>query len=578
MRRVLPLLLILLLPLPSFAQFYGAAGLGITSSSNVSGLDSSIPDQTIDPNLILGYDWNPGHRFRLGFSVGASGSNYQQHSERSSTNIFAGITPTYYLLSNSTFFATVTNKDTSNAESSAEVGSVSERLLKLENWLITVRPKLPKLKGTIDSSQELIGVTRELLATTAYTTSVKEIVLSELKDQLVRIEAHHSRELANITKEWKALIAKLESIEEESDFLPTDELDLESEDPETTDAESTSDLRLAPLMTMSTTHQRFRNMSASDFYMLKDRGMLTERSIATSFSLPITWSRQTNTTTYENYTNDQLWTSLRVSGMPTDKLQLAGSIDRIGTDHPYDTSYTNTQWRGRASGKLQITDASLIGAEFGYAARTYAHPLSIALDNGPGKPRSFVTVGSEFSQYNLGAWFEHFLTEKIVVGGILSASISPSLKAYVNSINTTPGEFGQPPDRSVGVADEEFNYDMFSIAGFVNSNLIEEIETTLDIAFQSRSYGAVDLGTVRSKAGNQQIQQLIASASDAERTESWVTASLGASRLFLFDDRLFSLISGFGLDASITYTGVTASVSTYSNDNTSVALSVAAYF
>jgi hypothetical protein len=576
MRRVLPFLLLLLFPVKSSAQFYGAAGLGVTSSSNVSGLDSNVPDVILDPNLLLGYDWNIDHRFRLGLSGGVSTSQYTSNTDRSSSNIFFGVTPTYYLLSKGTFFATVTNKDTESVEVSTMVGSVSDRLLKLENWLIAVRPKLPKLRSTIDSSQELIGVTRELLSTTAYTTSVKEIVLSELRDQLRAIESHRSKELANITKEWKALIAKLESIEEESDFLPTDELDLESEEEEETESALTPSAQLAPLTTLSTTYQRFRNLGASDFYLLQDRGVISERTIATAISLPVSWSKQTNSAAYENYSNEQLWLSLRASGLPSEILQLAGSIDRIGTEHPLDSVYSNTEWRVRGTGKLVLNESSILGGEFGYGLRDYSNPLSFAVNGGPGG-RTLVTVGSSFSQFNVGLWYQHFLSEKLAMGGVIAAAISPDLKAYVTSIDRTFNQQG-PPDGSLGVADEEYNYDLLSITGFLNSNPIEEIEATLDLSYQRRSYGAVDLGTVRNQAGNKEIQDLIASASAAQRTESWVTASIAASRLFLFDNRLLSVFSGIGVEAAISHTSVSASVSTYSNDNTSFSLSASAYF
>ncbi len=572
MRRVLPVLLFLFFPIQSFAQFYGAAGLGVTSSSNVSGLDSSVPDVILDPSLLLGYDWNIDHRFRLGVSGGVSLSEYMSNVERSSSSIFLGVTPTYYLLSNNTFFATVTDKDTANVESSTEVGSVSERLLKLENWLITVRPKLPKLRGTIDSSQELIGVTRELLSTTAYTTSVKEIVVSELQAQVIRIERHNSIELANITREWKALISKLESIEEDSDFLPTDEMDIGSEYDEPAPALAASS-QLAPLTTLSTTHQRFRSLDASDFYLLKDRGIISERTIATAISLPISWSKQTNSETFENYSNNQLWLSLRASGLPSEKLQLAGSIDRIGTVHPLDSVYSNVEWRARVTGKLVIDESSIIGGEIGYGSRFYAHPLSFDADPHPNK-REIVTVGSEFTQYSIGAWYQHFVSDKFVIGGVIAAAISPDLKAYVTSINgNQTGATG-----ALDVADEDFNYDLMSISGFINSNPIEEIEATIDLSLQKRTYGAIDLGTVRNQAGNFEIQRLIASASSAERTENWITASLSASRLFLFDERLLTAFSGIGLEATISHTNVSSSVSTYSNTNTSFSLSAAAYF
>jgi hypothetical protein len=74
------------------------------------------------------------------------------------------------------------------------------------------------------------------------------------------------------------------------------------------------------------------------------------------------------------------------------------------------------------------------------------------------------------------------------------------------------------------------------------------------------------------------IQELIANSADAERTENWVVASFSASRLFLFDNRLLSVFSGIGVEATVSHTNVSASVSTYSNSNTSFTLSAAAYF
>jgi hypothetical protein len=579
MLRVLPLLvLLLLLPVRSFAQFYGAAGLGVTSSSNVTGLDSAIPDVIIDPSLILGYDWNLDHRFRLGLTTGLSLSQYTSNTDRSSTTYFFGVTPTYYFLSSGTFFATVTNKDTSDVESSTKVESVSDRLVKLENWIITVKPKLPRMKNTLDSAQELVGVTRELLSTTSYTTSVKEIVLDELRQQLAAIERHRSLELANITREWKALIAKLESIEEESDFLPTDELDIESDEEDEEIAEIIKpSVQLAPLTTLSTTHQRFRSMGASDFYLLQDRGNMTERTIATTFSLPISWTRQINSETYENYSNDQLWLSLRGSGMPSEKSQFAGSFDRITTRHPLDTVYSNTEWRIRGAGKVALSDKTLFAGEIGYGLRTYSNPLYIEISPENSPRKSYVSVGSEFSQVNIGAWFQSFISETLVWGGIVTAGISPDLKAYVTTVDRS--DIGQgPPAGSLGVADEEYNYDQISITAFLNSNPIEEIEATVDLSYQHRAYGAVDLGTARTQAGNAIIQRLIASAANAERTENWIIARLGASRLFLFEDRFLSIFSGIGVDASVTYNSVSASVSTYTYDNTSLSLSAAAYF
>ncbi|HET6512060.1 MAG TPA: hypothetical protein VFH43_07710, partial [Candidatus Kapabacteria bacterium] len=167
MLRLLPFLLLVLLPVRSLAQFYGAAGLGVTSSSNVSGLDTALPDMILDPSLLLGYDWNVDHRFKLSLFGGGSTSQYRTYTERSSTTLYAGATPTYYLLSKGTFFATVDKKDTANVEAGTKVESIADRLLKLENWIITVRPKLPKMKRTLDSAQELIGVVRELLSTTS---------------------------------------------------------------------------------------------------------------------------------------------------------------------------------------------------------------------------------------------------------------------------------------------------------------------------------------------------------------------------------------------------------------------------
>lgn len=576
MLRALPFFLLLLLPARTVAQIYGAAGLGITSSSNVAGLDSAVSDVIIDPSLILGYDWNLDHRFRLGLTTGLSLSQYTSNTERSSSSFFFGVTPTYYLLSTGTFFATVTIKDTSNVESSTKVESVADRLLKLENWIITVRPKLPRMKNTLDSAQELIGVTRELLSTTSYTTSVKEIVLDELRAQLAAIEHHRSLELANITREWKALIARLESIEEESDFLPTDELDIESEEE---DAEIAQILQpqtpMAPLTTLSTTYQRFRSMGASDFYLLQDRGNMTERTIATSFSLPISWTRQINSATYENYSNDQLWASLRGSAMPSETLQFAGSFDLISTEYPADLVYSNLEWRLRGSGKIVLSDHALVGLELGYGVRNYSNPLTIPV--GPSGPRqSHITVDSMFSQLHAGAWYQYIVSERLVVGGVVAAAISPELSAYVTTLDRF--EDAGRADGSLGVADEEYNYNLLSISAFLNSNPIEEIETTLDLSYQLRSYGAVDLGTVRNQAGNVEIQRLIASAANAERTENWIIARVGASRLFLFDDRVLSIFSGIGLDASLTYNTVRASVSTYTYDNTSVTLSAAAYF
>ncbi|HET6512078.1 MAG TPA: hypothetical protein VFH43_07800, partial [Candidatus Kapabacteria bacterium] len=246
----------------------------------------------------------------------------------------------------------------------------------------------------------------------------------------------------------------------------------------------------------------------------------------------------------------------------------------LSTDHPLDSVYSNNELRLRGSGKVVLSETSILGIELGYGMRTYLDPLSISSERGSPGPPWVVTVGSEFSQYSVGAWYQHFISEKLVIGGIASAAFAPELKAYVTSVDR--GGVGLDP--LLGIADEEYNYDLFSIAAFVNSNPIEEIEATLDLTYQHRAYGEVDLGTVRSRPGNQEIQELIASASNANRTENWIIASLGASRLFLFDEPLLSIFSGVGLDASLTFNAVSASVESYSYNSTSITVSAAAYF
>lgn len=572
MFKALLVAILLLFPVSSFAQIYGAAGLGITSSSNVSGIDSSVPDIILEPSLILGYDARLNHRFGISAAAGFSMNKYLEDNDRSYSSLFAGVTPTYYFLTKETFLATTSSKDSHAVSSTQQVSTVSERIKMLDNWLKAVIPKLPQMRRTLDSSQELLSVVRELLSTTSYTTSVKEIVLGELRSQQAGLEALQSLELENILREWKNLVAQLEATEEESDFLPVEEFDIESE--QVAEAKSEQPRPLAPLTTLSTSHLRFRNLSGSDFYVLKDRADLNERTIATSLSLPVSFSHQSNSDLYESYSNDQLWLSLRANAYPTEKLQLSGSIDNISSSHPFDSSYTYVDWRVRGAAKYVLGDHDVSAFEVSYGARNYSSPLSTTIDTSLSqRPGPLVlTAESEFSQLTFGLWHQHFFSETFSMGAILSLVLHPELKGYVTALDSID------PRDALASAEDEFNFDHTQVALFANLRFLDTYDAAFDVTYEDRSYGAIAIRNLPTNSRRPIFQEIIARTEEAARTENWITVTGSLSKIFIFENRVASIFSGLGLEAMLSYTTVEASVEDYNYDSFSASLSAIVYF
>jgi hypothetical protein len=570
MLRWLLVIVALVLPATSFAQFFGAAGLNSLYSSNVSGLDTSLPDFIINPSLILGYDFKTDHRFGFSAAAGVSSFQYTSDADRSYAAIFAGITPTYYFLTTNTFFATASSEDTSKANGEAKVMSVAERITMLDNWLKVVIPKLPRMRATLDSAQELLSVVRELLDETSYTTSVKEIVLSELRTQLSSLVRLNSKELENIVREWHALIERLEQTEEESDFLPVDELDLEDERP--VEKQDEPDRPLAPLTTLSTSYINYRNLSSTDFYLLGDRSEATEKSIATSLSLPINWTYQSNSDTFQSYTNHQLSLSLRFNIMPSEDLQFSANVDHIRSAHPFDSLYSNATWRLRAATKLVLSERSIGGMELTYGLRRYHDPWSTTIDTfAPRPPRVnsvTFTTDPRFSQLTAGLWYQYLISDEFTMGAVFSIARHPDLRGSVVS---------QSQDYASS-AEDEFNFDHTQIAAFLTTRILEKYDLGVDAAFERRHYGSLKIKGLPTYTFNPEINSLIFSTTASTRTESVFTMATSLSRLFIFENKLAGFVTGMGVEALGTYNTTAASIEDYSYDSFTVSLSASAYF
>jgi hypothetical protein len=81
----------------SFAQFQGSIGAGVSSSSNIDGLDSSVSDHIISPIVNLGYTFNISALSKVSIGANFAPDYYNANPTHSYEGYSFTATPTFYL-------------------------------------------------------------------------------------------------------------------------------------------------------------------------------------------------------------------------------------------------------------------------------------------------------------------------------------------------------------------------------------------------------------------------------------------------------------------------------------------------
>lgn len=569
MKAVLAVAMLLLKASIGYGQFYGSLGLGGAYNSNVDNIDTIGSDVVFTPSFTVGYDANINDALRFYISAGAMYDVFTSRSDRSYSTLFAGIVPTYHFLPSST----AEPEALANGNAQRTI-SIRDYIKELAEVIEIVRKQLPTVRPTLDSSLELLSVVDELIATTTYTTSVKEIVLGELRDQLRAIESR-GKPLAPIAERWKLLISRLSTIEADNDLA---ELEMLISDGASN--EETNGIGKVILTSLSPTFVRSQNLTGSDFYPRSRSLTPSIRDRSSYLSLPLHISRQSNSATYSQYSNTDVSASLRFVLRPEGDQQYGFSSEMRNTIFPNDSVYSGTEWRLRAAAKWALSPMFVVGAESFYGAKRYSDPLTIYtrdFQTNRTLRTDSQTVGSSFDQLGFGAFGQYFFGEDVSVGFVGAITRTPSSRAYITDrydLDTV----------TLGLVSDEFNYDMSSLMLFTSLNLSTDLELGVDIRYEHRTYAAAEpitSDTLLQRPGGQGQpvpRTIVFDQYGANRIEHGVHLSALVSKSYYFEAPILSVFNSAIFDLGINYSTVASSLDDFSYDSFTAYLTAALNF
>lgn len=543
---------VLLVPLDAQGQFYGSASLGTTYSSNAQGLDSAVADLLLEPSIYLGYEYLRD-QLTIDATAGLTPSRYVNETERSYSTLFLSVTPTYRI-------GTATTS-TGTAEALTATIAILEQVNATRKDLAAVRSAVRGAeRASLDSAIELLSVIEELLKETSFTSSVKEVVSSELRAQRAGLSRLPSKHRTNVLRSWDALTSLVAKTDAEDDL---GEIESSGE----SRSSVAKSLGAASMLALSPTSTRFRYLSSIDFHQRNDASYASSRWLSTLISVPLNLSIQQNQETYERYSNRAYSGGLRLGALLGEALHTLIGLDLLRTTYPNDTVYTNRETRVRAQAKYVLSE-KLIGAlEVAAGFRNYLSPLQVTYLTRPPRPQyRTLRASSEFSQFGTGLWLHYLLGEESAVGAVVSLTRSPDLKAYVTT-NQDYGILGN----AVGIANDEYNYDLSRFMGFYSTS-IGSVDIGVDLTYEHRKYGEVD--EAFANISDETIQTL----AGAKRIEGGYQAAVSMSRYYPFSSPVLSVFSALSVDATLLYSVVRSTIEDFEYDNASASVTISLSF
>lgn len=564
----LVVLLFMMSPPDSAAQFSGTVGLTFTTYRNAEGTDSSTGDRSFTPDLSLEYLARISPIASITPSLAFQYDLYAEKPERSNYTLYPEIAYKLYLSNQDAIRNEAAASTASNTLDSATqlIANAIEALADSTLDLRTGVERSAMKADAIEDMQSDITATllayQSLLQEMGLTESFKEVFLDELKSINERIEllgvpaqdlARYRRTLEDTKKTISDAIAA-------SDFSLSastggDELETVSE--EKTEEEHASIITLIG--------SGLEHFSSSRFYTKYYQGPVYATTYASKLTLPLTLTHKKYRPDYNTYT----YTATRIQ--PHLDLYPSHTVG-IGIDYFFERSnfpesdlYTFNEHSLRLDSRIELSGWLALVGELGIGRRSYAETMSFTVTQGggggQGQKRTTYTSPTNYFRIAPAAALIAFPGEKLSLGAALRITRNPaSGVTYLGGISsqriTTSNYFGL-------ASDESYIYEGTSFSAAITALLPLDIETGLDFMREHRAYPP---------------PPSIRGLSFATRSDDamWITGAL--SKYITLDKDLLGFIESLYPRLTVTYTDLASNLDGFSYTDFSISAGISLGF
>lgn len=572
------------------AQFSGNVGLGVNSSSNAAGTDTTAPDRPILPSVDLQYKLALSRMNSLTFEAAANPYYSSVSSNNSYFKYDLGITAAFYLDEDSPKPLPVPPRTTAppvvdtppagkglappapeSAKDSIEglataFEKLSARLDSLDIDATGMSDDSSDAAYSLkDSLSESVAAVAEVLRSGEFTSSVQQVLDEEIGMELGLLAKLSFGQMVNdsIRRVLVASRGLMERATAANDLTPLASAPIDTLQ-KALPAPIVAKLRPseavatenAPVITLVDAITDLSESSSQDLTIREDAPTKTSTTLATLLSIPAEYEQQTNSTKYKAFSYTQFTFEPRISYYASEHFGVGATYGFGSHQYPNDTLYTYNENKFRLDGRLSVGSVVVISAQFGMSVAKYLHPFDSVRIGPRGKIISEYTEPSNFSMTAIGLGAAFFLGDRVSLGAAGALTRSSQLHPYLFNAILGRSQIGGQ------ASDDPYSYELTRFSAFASTRIFWDISPTFDLAFERREYGK---GLVRTNV----------KANIQARTDDGTIATLDLTRLFVFDDRLLGAFDSFTPELTVQYSKYKSTIKQYNYKDTSITLSVA---
>lgn len=588
---------LLLLSARAYGQFSGSVSLGVNSSSNASGTDTTSPDRPFLPSVDLQYRQAISRLNSLTFEAATSPYFSSVTSDNSYFKYDLALTGEFFLsedLPRAPELPSVPNSTVPSSapqsaikpQQPAQPGPSSPPHLGAKDSISVVGEQLALLSARLDSleiddsrlsedsvdaatdlkdslSESILAVS-EVLSAETYSESIQKVLTEELDADLLLLKQIPLQSILKdsiATAIWTArsvlsralaasdlVVVPVEPLDTTKQQLPP-AIVLAIKKPAAAETQN------APIITLVNPTTDIHDLSSADFTPKEDAPPRTTTTLATVLRVPVQFEQQQNSLKYEAFSYSQFVFEPRLALYAGEHFGFGAEYGFSSNFYPNDTLYTYTEHKFRLDAHASIGDAVVIGAQFGMNFANYSHPFDSVFKGPRGKLISEYTEPANFNRTELGLHATFFIGGSSIAGAAIAISRSSQLRPYlVNALLGRSKIGGQ-------AADDPYSYELTRYILYASTTTFWELTPSIDVAFEKRAYGK---GLLRTNVG----------ANIPARNDNGTIVTFDLSRLFPFEERLLSIFDAITPELNIEYTKYGSSIKTYAYKDLSTTLAV----
>jgi hypothetical protein len=516
-------LAILILSSKGYGQFIGSIGIQGAHSTNVDGLDSSSPDNMFEPSIDLSYN----QRLSSASNISLRGF-YQPH-----------------------FFFKVTDR-------SYQYGSVAlEAATVFRNELQNIDGPVYEISG--DETLTNILLSFDSIITVAKQEfpirkeSLQEIVLEEL-DSLQQATSTSSIKTKEQIARTRNIVANVSAGEDEL------YLSFTGRKPDHEDGVKNKRNTIASVAIPEDIG--YSGFSYQNLFVREDIEGFAKVHVSPRLSLRAEYQFQQNSSYYENYNYNtySINPNFTTSFSPDVLFGSHYSFQRVY--YPQDTLYRYREHRLWGDIRIGLANTLVSISSVGLGFRSNPYPLGVTIIT----PSPFVDdvhlkAQSEFTQYSFGTGFVYAPEENVTIAVTGKLTINPNTDSVALSATLNQARKYAGP-----LSTNTYAYDKIGGNGSLQLRLPLDINFGVTFDYEHRRYPKFQAITLRN--GRKILES-------KERTdEAYLISSTISKYIFGGRERYLGLFTGFSPSFDIYYTKLSSTVSSFSYDDLTAALSI----